>query len=171
VASGCWALGDPSSSETGAFQEARLPLAGDWERGSAVAKAGSLQRHLPCRAGVPLSAFGYFPALVTTCSLKNETKEKGTKTGKKKRDRLENGCAASRERPAWNRRVDGVRDAWQEGRQWLPHLLLTYLPANQSSLQTSCSSSRAAVAQLLPHTGAGAWPRRARVVKDLMGRA
>lgn len=35
----------------------------------------SLQPHLPCRAGVPLSAFGYFPALVTMCSLrKNQRK-------------------------------------------------------------------------------------------------
>lgn len=59
------------------------------------------------------------------CSLKNETKERGTKTGKKKRDHLENGRVASQQWPVWNHCVDGVTDTWQEGWQWLPDLFLT----------------------------------------------
>lgn len=101
----------------------------------------SLQPHLPCHAGVPLSAFGYFPALVTMYSLrKTKENKREQKTGKKKRDHLGNGHAASQEWPAWN---PSVVNTWKR----LPGLLLTCLC---TGLICKASASQAEWPQLNP---------------------
>lgn len=82
------------------------------------------------------------------CSLKNETKEKGIKTGKKKRHHLGNGCVGMAS-------VESLHGGWAGhlagGTMTVPKLFLIYLPTNQSSLQTSCSSSRAARPSFVSH--------------------
>lgn len=102
-----------------------------------------LQPHLPCHAGVPLSAFGYFPALVTMYSLR--------KTKENKREQKQ-----ERKRPfrKWLYSLPGMASVESlcsehlEKAPWAP----LHLPVHRSHLQSSCLSSRMVTAQLLPHS-------------------